>query len=69
MTPWYVWLVWCYEASVEVGETGPIRMVGVFSTRDKALEAAFSGCCLTLFSLDEPYVPTGHDYLPAEWVE
>jgi len=63
---WYVWLVWYYEDTVEVGDRGPMLIVGVFSSRDKALEAARSGCAITMLSLDDAVV--GRVNLPVEWV-
>jgi hypothetical protein len=66
MKPWYVWLVGVYGPEVGIGETGSWRVVGVFSTRERALEASFPGCGIICLTLDEPWV--GGGTLPTEWV-
>lgn len=63
MTPWYVWVVG--TVNEDPADETDFKLVGVFTTAEKARAAAFNGCFIVTLPVDESWVG---NTVPTEWV-
>ncbi len=64
MSPWYVWLVGSWTGDRPADDWA---VVGVFTTREKARDAAYPGCFIVILPIDEKLI--GNEEMSVEWIE